>query len=366
MKELTINNTVLNPILKHMKDVIDEKSLLAVLQNVLIQVKTDNTATLVVSDLEVTILTRIACETATDQDFEFLFPFSMLFKFCALAGDTDIAFAISKSGSTSITAGSDRLEVKEGLNINDFPKLPLFDDKVTVANISKDFIQAMNMAAISVSKDTLRPAMTKVLLDITENKISVVSTDAHCLFVKEFPSELTEADQLLIGRKAIKALSSFGDTKLSWTSSFISLECDNTRILTRNLSDRFPAYRSIIPDYKPNVSFVTDHLRAAIEKAGITVDQSTCKATFKLKVKDGRIIIHSRNLEDMESSVEIEAEYTGTVDNVGISTKLLSRVLSQVRYEKVQFAIESAQRAILVTSEEDPAYLGLLMPMTIQ
>lgn len=303
MKKLTINNSVLKPVLKHMKEVIDEKSLLSILQNILIRVTPDKIITLIASDLEVTILTKIECTTDTDQEFEFLFPFSMLFKFCALAGDIEITISIGKTGATTLSAGSDRLEVKEVLNINDFPKLPLFDESSPVVNISKDFIHALSMAVISVSNDTLRPAMTKVLLDIGENKISVVSTNAQCLYIKEFPSELTEKEQLLVGKKVIKALAAFCDTQLTWTSSFICFECENTKILTRNAIDRFPTYRAIIPDYNPNVSFVTDHLRAAIEKASITVDQSTSQATLKLKAKDGRIIIHSRNAEDMESSI---------------------------------------------------------------
>src|SRR5690606_27433722 len=67
-------------------------------------------------------------------------------------------------------------------------------------------IYAVGVASETTSNDELRPSLTRVCVDVLKDKINVVSTDAHCLYLKTFENVSEIITSVQISKKVAKMI----------------------------------------------------------------------------------------------------------------------------------------------------------------
>lgn len=361
MKKVIIPNAELKTAIKLIRNIVDKNALIPVLQNVKMSVVAPNQMTIISTDMDTTIVTTVGCQS--DENLEFLFPFNILESASTLNKDVDMEICIHDKGAY-IKGANDKYDVGVAEDISLFPKLPTFDNTEIETSIeSSEFIKALQSALATTSRDTLRPAMTKVLLDVEATKMTVVSTNAHSLFTHKFDHVTNKTVQLLIGDKMIKGIADFQKMDIKSNGNHISISNGTTSVIAKDVDARFPLYQSVIPTNEPNLELNVLEFKTALQKASITVNTTTLEVDMKLKAKEGVIIISSHNIDHAQATeVEIAASYTGPVESIKFNGRLMQTLLGQIPYEKIHLSIIAPNRAILLSSEENTDYLALIMP----
>lgn len=358
MKQFIISTDILKPALKKLSQAVNSKSVVPVLSNLYCKVG-QNKVELITSDLELTIFYTCECETE-GAPFEMLIPFDFLQRIVALTGPAPLTIQHPSSRRAKIIGVGDVYELNSLEKTDDFPKLPGVPKQRTIS-LDESFIEHLGKALLSVSKDDQRPAMTRVCLDIADKDMMVVSTDAHMLYTYRIPVECSEAEQLQVSHKMAKAMEGFKKVELSWTAKNIAVKSDNVVLVATRHEDKYPAYKTVIPNNEPNLPIERNALISAMERASLG---SVIQCNLNLTKKTDTICISSTDI-DMERKAEVELSgiYAGNIETVGINPKKMITVLHQIDCNQVNLHIHSATKGIVITSQEDDNYLGLIMPL---
>lgn len=365
MKKFIISSDLLKPALKKLGQAINEKSVLPILKNILFKVGTGEVE-LIASDLEITIAYKCMAVTDTKADpFEILLPFDFLNKVVSLTRSTPIAIEHPSAKKARIIIDSDVYEINSIEKASDYIKLPVTDESKSLS-LHADFAKLLSKVMLTAGRDESRPVMTRACLDILSTESYLVTTDAHFLCRYKMAIETDIEEKILFSAKMAKAIEGMNEIELSWTEKIVCVKSENITIWNNRFEDKYPNYQLIIPSYGANLALEKSDLVAALNKACISSNH-TKQTTLQLTKENGFLLFETEDVDyGRKINVKIPGEYTGTVAEViSINAKKLLLMMDQFESLKVNLHIHSATKAMLVSTEEDEGYLGLLMPLII-
>jgi len=365
MSKVSFHTSALEEALSKSKEVIDPKNVLPVTLNVLLEVL-GTRARFVSTDITVTLQVDIPCENPDNESFSVLIPFDFLYGVVKLNKNQTLELE-TNTAKLILKGVNDNYEVNVLDDIKDYPKMPEFPEG-NVLELAVDIIPAISAALDTISKDSLRPSMCTVCLHLEQGQISVVSTDSNVLYKKTFESEAYTFDnqELLISPKVVKLLNGFGNTTISWSEHHIAFTSNNVTVITKSLSEKYPAYKNVLPlNPEVNLTCNRSQLIDAISKAMLATD-GTKRCNFLLKQQIGRVRVEGVDRDrDRNIHVELPIDYSGPCEQVAVSGALMLTLLKQVSYEDIDFCISSASAPILLKSSTDAGYTGLIVPLIV-
>ncbi|HEY4288226.1 MAG TPA: DNA polymerase III subunit beta [Puia sp.] len=358
MKKLIINSKDLKAALQKLSQVIVKKPVIPALSNIYLRVR-GNEVELITSDLELTISYVCKCECV--EEFELLLPFEFVSKLVGLLPQQPITISLLPKNKGEIIGEGDIHKLGTLDKVEDFPKIPNIPSRKAV-DLDASFMRWLERAMESVSKDKLRPAMTKALLEISPDDITIVSTDAHSLFRHKFPVQSLMTEQILISPKIALSLQGFETTKLSWNATHLAMKADNVTIIATRHNDKFPDYRVVIPNQPANLDISRAELISGINRVSLVSSQQI-KFQFTGDALD-KLTLYAEN-EERNSAVEVSVSYSGNTPSIAFAPELFKTLLHQIPFSEIRLHIDSAVRGVLITAEEDPDYLGMIMPLLL-
>lgn len=366
MSQIIISNGNLKPILRQLKSIVPGRPVISALKNVLFRVQGDGSASLTCMDMEDTIICETTVQNTSEEAFSALVPFEFISRISDVYADIPLTLSFENNGLKVQASARDRYELKSLDPLVDYPKIPEFLADGQSIKVDSEFISWLNRAALTMSKDTLRPSMSRVCIDIQTDHLALVSTNGQLLFIKKFDIQSNAPDELLVGGKCIKALSLHQETEILWSKNHIAFKSDKTTVITTRLSDRYVNYSAVIPRYEANVDFETSAFQLALKKVSIAAPSyNGGEARLSLKEQIGIVSINAIEDDIHSSKIDLPADYTGDVEHVNFSVTNMQTMLSQITFEEISLAIHHPTRAMLITSKEDPSYLGLIMPLMV-
>lgn len=362
MKKFIIASDELKPALKKLGQAVNAKSTLPITSNIYCKVG-DNQVELITTDLEITISVICKAETNKQEPFDLLLPYDYLANIIGLSPHAPFEIEHPSVRKARIICDNEEYAINSLDKLEEFPKLPKsIKEKFTMEN---DIVDLLSKALFTVSKDELRPSMTRVLMDLGKESV-LVSTDASTLFKQRINCEMDVAESIQFSPKMIKAMYGMTDATLAWNDKMVCIKGANTTIWCTRFNDQYPNYKAVIPaleGYEPNLEIEKDALADALHKCCIS-SIGTKQTTVDLLSEKGIIRFTSDDIDlGRKNQIKKVAEYTGKIAAVTINASKLLTMLNQVDVEKVSLHIHSQTKAILISSEENPDYLGLIMPL---
>ncbi len=361
MKQLIINSEDLRKALKKLGQAVPAKTNLPVLSNLLLKASPSR-AEMITTDLELTI--SFSCSVQCNDSFEALLPFDFLSKLVSLVGIQPMIFQLTGKNRGTIIVGDDRYQLGALTNIDDYPKLPTIPEKNSI-ELDGDFMTWLERAMATISKDELRPAMTRVLLELGDQGITIVSTNAHALFKYVFAKEgISKKDEILISPKVARALDGFKNISLKWRADHVALTAENITVIATRHTERFPDYRVVLPKTLPNLTLNRQDLIGTLSRVALcNADQMSIKTDDH---ESQRLRFSTADVTgELRSDVLMNGEFSSVLPEVGIAPVLFKSILGQVPFAEIRLHIESSNKGILITSEEDANYTGLIMPLLL-
>ncbi len=153
-------------------------TVLPILENFLFEIK-DGNLTISATDLQTSMTTSLPVESK--EGGKVAVPARILLDTLKTLPDQPISFNIDDSTfSIEISAGDGKYKLS-GENGDDFPKIPVVENASSVNLPASVLTEAITKTIFAVSSDELRPAMTGVFCQLSEQYITFVATDAHKL-----------------------------------------------------------------------------------------------------------------------------------------------------------------------------------------
>ena len=331
--EFVIKQGVLKEELGFVQGIVEKKSTIPVLSNILIESVGEGTIRIVGTDLDVTI--RCEAEAEIKQPGSMCIQARKLFDIVRLLDAGDVHFTKEENEWVRLTCGKSKFRLA-GVNRDQFPEVPSF--KSAPLKLSAEiFNHFINNTAFAITNEQSRFTLSGAKFIIDGSTAKMVTTDGHRLaFIQKYLGEgaATENMDALIPKTALMELvkisrDSGGEVSFGEDPNHIYFEVDGRLLITRKLSGNFPNYEMVIPkDNDKVVTFDSDEMRSAIRRVALMADERT--RSVKLTIRTGEIEIGAQSSEEGEANEKVSADYNGEEIQIGFNSQYLQEFLNVV------------------------------------
>jgi len=350
--EFTVKQSVLKEELRFIQGVVERKTTIPVLSNLLIESIGEKEIRIVGTDLDVTI--------RCDAEAEIKTPGSMciqarkLFDIVrALPAGADAHFKKEDNEWVSLKCGNARFRLA-GVNREQFPEIPSF--KSTPMRIPAEtlayFIQN---TAFSITNEQSRFTLSGAKFIVAPGKARMITTDGHRLAFVEKEFEIDGTMDTLVPKKALLELVKLargGEEEIAFgeDQNHIFFEGEGRLLITRKLSGNFPNYEIVMPkDSDHLATFDLDEMRSAVRRVSLMADERN--RSIRLTVSEGQVEITAQSSEEGEGVEVVPADYKGEEMTLGFNWQYLLEFLSNVGGAEI-VAPESVQAVSDVESDK--------------
>ncbi len=331
--EFIVKQSALKKELGYVQGIVEKKSTIPVLSNILIESVGENTIRIVGTDLDVTL--RCEAEADIKEPGAMCIQARKLFDIVRLADESDMHFKRLDNDWVQLTFGDGKKYRLAGVARDQFPEVPEFKtaNMSLPAEILNHFI---NTTAFAITNEQSRFTLSGAKFIIDQGKATMVTTDGHRLaFIeRELATALEDSIDTLIPKKSLIELTKISretDENISFgeDQNHIYFEVDGRLLTTRKLSGQFPNYEMVIPkDNDKTAIFDSGELKRAVDRVALMADERT--RSIRLTVREGEIEVSAQSSEEGEGTEAVPVEYTGEEIELGFNSQYLQEFLNIV------------------------------------
>ena len=369
--EFTVNQADLVKELGLSQGVVEKKTTIPILSNVLIEARGE-AIELSSTDLEIGV--RSACPAKVSAEGSVTVPAKKLLDYVRLLESGEVTVRLQENFWVQITAKRARTRMV-GMSRENFPVLPQMPD--VVAHLGTGMLLDMiGKVIFAVSSEESRYTLNGALLVVRADSVIMVATDGHRLAYVEAPYQAGVSSEVraLVGKKAmgelIRLLSQQEDPNsildFGRDESHLFFRAGGRLLISRLLSGQFPNYEAVIPKENNRVVVLDrDAIAGALRRVSQFADERS--HAVKLQLATGELKVSSSSSESGESEETLEAQYEGDAVQVGFNSQYLLDFLAAMGTGPVRLEFKDEQSAgqLCPAGADAPQYRYIVMPMRI-
>jgi len=355
--------------------IVERRHTLPILSNVLIS-KSLQTVSFCSTDIEMQI--RTSSEMASGDE-----PLSTT---VAARKLLDILRALPEQPEITVSYTNKKLSLAQGkakfslqtLPAEDFPTVVSADQyPASITLPQRTLKQLLHLVHFAMAQQDIRYYLNGLLLVIDQSSLKAVATDGHRLAYSAVTQDNKEVEikingerqEVIIPRKAIIECQRLLDDSdslvtIELASNQARFRFGQVELLSKLIEGKFPDYQRVIPAQHQKIVPISRELfLGALQRAAIlTTDKFK---GVRLTLSAGSLKISSTNAEQEEASDDIEVAYQGESVDIGFNVQYLIDVLSNLKADTIHIALQDPNASALITSESDPEFKYVVMPMRI-
>jgi len=368
--EFTVSKADLVRELSLSQGVVEKKTTIPILSNVLLEAK-DDRITLTATDLELGI--RCSFPAKVKKEGSGTIPARKLLDYVRLLPEADLNIKFLENHWASLTCGRSRTRIA-GMSRESFPELPQMPE--TIAEIPSKMLSSMiSRTAFAISLEESRFTLNGALLLLRADATLMVATDGHRLaYVESGAQSGGSSFRALVPKKAMAEIVKLADESgadskavFAGDENHLFFQFGDRLLITRKLTGNFPDYDRVLP--KENVHQARlnrDEIRSAIERVAQFADERS--RAIRVQFTAGEVKIFSSSVETGESEESVSAEYAGPDLEIGFNAQYLLDFLRATSQEQVAFDLKdqkSAGELHPMGGADSEHYRYVVMPMRI-
>ncbi len=373
--KFVISSTELLSHLSAISKVISSKSTMPVLDNFLFDLS-GNEIVITASDLESTLITSIELDN-TEGEGIIAIPAKLLIDTLKEFPEQPLTFQINTENfAVEIFSDNGKFSIV-GQSGEDFPELPSVNEEsaTSVKLGHRVLLKGIEKTLFATADDELRPVMNGIFIELSDENISFVASDAHKLVRYRRTDAVAEFDSsFILPKKPAGLLRNLlpredHDVKLEFDEKNAIFTLSHFKLICRLVEGNYPSYNSVIPTDNPN-KMVIDRQAFYNTVKRVSVFSNQASNLIKLSINDNLLIVSAQDIDYSISAVErLNCEYSGEEIEIGFKSTFLLEILSNLSAGEIRLEMSDPSRAGLllpVELEEDGEdILMLLMPMMI-
>lgn len=359
--------------LQNISGVLNTNNSLPILDHFLFEIS-ENKILVTASDLETTISTSI--EVEAKEEGTIAIPARLLLDTLKSLPDQPLTFTIEEDENFGIEISSDYGKYRlSGQSGDEFPKTPEVEAPSTLEVPGELLFNAIEKTIFASGNDELRPVMSGVFFQLTDEGLIFVATDAHKL-VKYERSDVSakKSADFIMPKKPLNLLknilSSMDDqVNIEYNDTNAAFKFDNISLVCRLIDGKYPNYEAVIPKENPNVlSISRTALLGSIKRVSIFSSKTTHQVRLKMSGSELQISAEDADFNN-EANERLTCQYEGEDMSIGFNSRFLIEMLSNLDTEEVNIAMSAPNRAGILTpatgNEENERVLMLVMPVML-
>ncbi|MBS1730347.1 MAG: DNA polymerase III subunit beta [Bacteroidetes bacterium] len=365
-----VSSSLLLKNLQQINGVISANTVLPVLEDFLFEIQ-DKKMSVLATDLETVM--RVQMDVESKSNGKVCIPAKILMESLKNIPEQPLTFNIDKNFGIEITSDNGKYKVM-GENPDNFPKEPAAESTKDFEVSSSAFLSGISKALISVSADDLRPAMTGVLVELDDNEIRFVSTDAHRLMMYKRKDVVCSLQQnFIVPKKPLSILKNVlpendDPLKISYNENHLFIQHNTTKLICRLIDARFPDYRVVIPKENPYKMIVnTNDFQSALRRVSIFSNKSTSQVI--LTISGSELQLAGQDVDfSFEGNERMTCQYDGEDLQIAFNAKFMIEMLAAVDAAEVAIELSTPNKAGIIRPLEQlegEDIMMLVMPLMI-
>ncbi|MDG2139250.1 MAG: DNA polymerase III subunit beta [Flavobacteriales bacterium] len=366
-----VNSSVLLKELQKLNGVISTSNTLPILDNFLFEIE-DGKIRMIASDLETTMISEISTESASNG--KITIPSKILIDTLKTFSNQPLTFLIDTE-TKGIEISSENGNYKlAGQDANEFPKIPELSSSSSITLGSSILSNAINKTLFASGNDELRPVMSGVFCELSEEHITFVATDAHKL-VKHTRKNINSNSNssFILPKKPLSLIKnnidSESDIAIDFSETNVKFSLENTTLICRLIDGKYPNYDAVIPKENPHKLVINkQELLNSIKRVSIYASKTTHQ--IKLKVAGSQLQITSEDLDFANKAEErLTCSYEGEDIEIGFNSRFVIDMLNNIGSEQICLEMSAPNRAGIILpldgQDENEDTLMLVMPVML-
>jgi len=337
--------------------VINSSSVLPVLECIKFDLQ-DGALTLSASDLEITYQTSIK---VNGNDLNIALPAKVLHDTLKNLPDQPLVFTVD---GLNVTIQSENGTYKlTGVSAEDFPKAPEPTGDTYEIN-SNDLLAGINSTLFAVSQDELRPSMTGVLFEFTEQGLNFVATDAHKLS-KSVLNGISGENSYVVPSKGLNVLKSAvnGLINLQFSNEHLYVSWGGNLVSARLIDAKYPNYEAVIPTNSKIAEVNRMELIGSLKRVLLYSNKTTNQVV--LRFANNELGVNAQDLDfNNEATERLSINYSDDDLTIGFNAKYLLDILTHIESDSVKFELSEPNKAAIIKPETGGVFM-LLMPVMV-
>jgi DNA polymerase-3 subunit beta len=341
-----------------------------ILQNVKLVTDPEEGSTLMATDLEVGIRYK-ALGVKVEQSGSVILPTGKMGQILRTSSDGDLYVEVIDDQLVVRGTYSQFKLPAEDPNL--FPEVPDFAAVSYHTIAAADLRRLIRRTMFATDVESTRYALGGVLVELTDESITMVGTDGRRLARMVAPAEaehgaVSPAGSPVIPVKALKLIERNLDDQdppvhLAFQAgSAVLVRTDRAVIYSRLVEGRFPRYQDVFPaQVDVRIPLEVGTLRLAVEQASIVTSEESRGVDFRFET--GKLVLTSQAPDAGSSVVELPINYEGKTVEITFDPRYLVDALKTLDDGAVLTAelIDHKNAAVFKTEDQ---YTYVVMPLT--
>lgn len=332
------------------------------------------------TDLETTLVTKIAVETARMEGLQDVaVPSKLLLDIVKSMDDVPMTFSVDDDTfGINITSGEGKYRLA-GKNPETFPNMPEARETKTIQMPCSALVNAIGKTSFAASTDEMRPQMGGIFCEINEENATFVATDAHKLVrYRRTDIHSEEPVSFILPRKPVTMLrnimASIKDdltVEVAYNTTNAFFTFNNFYIICRLVDGKYPNYDAAIPKENPNkLTIDRASFYNTLRRVGLFASKSANQV--RLSIQERELVVSAEDLEfSNDANEKMPCQYEGEPMEIGFNAKFLTEMVQNIETEQILIEMSHPSRAGIIfpvkETEEESAedILMLVMPVML-
>ncbi|MBR4562273.1 MAG: DNA polymerase III subunit beta [Bacteroidales bacterium] len=360
--------------LQALSGVIGTKNTLPILDDFLFQL-TENELKITTSDLDVTMSVSMVPDMVEGTG-EVTIPARLLLEIMKNFPDVPITINVDNNTlAVELIAGEGRYKLA-GHKSDEFPQLPVMAD-TSVWEIPADVLaRGFEKTVFATGVDEIRPIMSGVFMEMTENYLTFVATDAHKLVrYRRMDVKSDVVASFIMPKKPINQLKNIltgladEPVRIEFNKTNASFVFGDYVLICRLLEGRYPNYEAVIPKNNPNqLTIDRQTFLSAIRRVAVFSSKATHQVRFRITGQE--IMLTAEDIDFYNEAKErLACSYMGDDMEIGFNSRFFQEMLGNFDSNEVKLEMSAPNRAGILTpvdnENEAEDLLMLLMPVML-
>jgi len=369
MKFIVSSGTLLKS-LQSISGIIATNNVLPILEDFLF-VLTQDKLTLVSTDLET--MMKVSLDVQSREEGSICIQAKVLLEYLKNLPEQPISFDMNTTDfGIDITSEQGKYKIV-GEDAKNFPSEPKADETTNFTMSAAELSDGIAKAIIAVSNDDLRPTMSGVYFELSENSMTFVATDAHRL-VRCIKAEVncSSEDTFIVPRKTLMQLknnlNSSTEVSISYNKNHLFVQGTDIHLSCRLIDGKFPDYKVVIPADNPYKLVINkSDFVSALRRVSVFANKTTNQVV--LDIVGNNLHLYAQDVDfSFEGNEQMSCQYTGEDMKIAFNARLLLELILVLDGDEILFELSTPTRAGLVKpveQKENEDLLMLLMPLMI-
>lgn len=331
----------------------------------------NNQLTVVSSNLDITMKTTL--EIQSNEDGIICIQAQVLLEYLKNLPEQPLTFDVNlKDFGIEIISDQGKYKIV-GEDHTLFPQIPTVEDSKTFTMSAVELTDGIAKAIVAVNIDEMRPAMSGVYFELSNNHITFVATDAHRL-IRCIKTDVncSEEASFIVPRKFLQqiknSLNETTDVLISYNDKQLHIKGDNIEMFCRLIDAKFPDYKIVIPADNPYKLILNKNdFMSALRRVSVFSNKTTNQVV--LDINGNNLHLYAQDIDySFEGNEQMACQYDGEDMKIAFNSKFLIELIQIVETDEIIFEFSTPSRASLIKLPENKPnedLLILIMPLMI-